>query len=102
MLNIKAFEKRSLPKWSKSVHTIVDAYQHSYKLDNGKTYKYYELQRVDYVQKLDQPDIGPTRQQLITQRSVKKKFKLTGLNKEDIVNVPRERKPVDRLKYPKF
>ena len=42
MLNFKQFEKHTLPKWS-IVHKIIDKHVHSYKLDNGKFYKYYEL-----------------------------------------------------------
>ena len=50
MLNFKQFEKQTLPKWS-VVHKIIDKNKHSYKLDNGKFYKYYELQKVPVVQK---------------------------------------------------
>ena len=46
-----SFSKGTLPKWSKTVHTIVSSQPHSYILENGKFYKYYELQKVPEVQK---------------------------------------------------
>ena len=45
VINLKAFEKKSLPKWSKTIHKIIEVFPHSYKLDNNKIYKYYELQK---------------------------------------------------------
>ena len=39
-------KKKSLPKWSKRLHTIVSKNQHSYVLDNGNVYKPYLLQKV--------------------------------------------------------
>ncbi len=80
VINLKAFEKKSLPKWSKTIHKIIEVFPHSYKLDNGKIYKYYELQKIDHVQKLEVPMIVPTREQMIRQKTVKRKFKLTGLD----------------------
>ena len=50
MLNFKQFEKHTLPKWS-IVHKIIYKHVHSYKLDNGEMYNYYELQNVPEVQK---------------------------------------------------
>ena len=46
IINLEAFEKHSLPKWSKPVYTIVSRTEHSYTLSNGKTYKYYRLQLI--------------------------------------------------------
>ena len=97
VINLKAFEKKSLPKWSKTVHSVVEVYPHSYKLDNDKVYKYYELQKVDTVQKLEKPMVGPTREQMIKERSVKRKFRQSGLDEADIVNTVRKRVQVKRL-----
>ena len=72
IINLKAFEKRSLPKWSKTTQTIVQTFPHSYMLDNNKTYKYYELQKVDNVQKLEKPMTGPSREKMRQQRTVKR------------------------------
>ena len=65
--------KNTLPKWS-VIHKIIDKNVHSYKLDNGKFYKYYELQKVDDVQKLNEPIKGPTREQMSKERNIKRKF----------------------------
>ena len=90
VINLKAFEKKSLPKWSKTVHKIVEVFPHSYKLDNDKIYKYYELQKIDNVQKLEVPMIGPTREQMIREKTVKRKFKLTGLDLNNIISTKRK------------
>ena len=89
MLNFKQFEKHTMPKWS-VIHRIIDKNVHIYKLDNGKFYKYYELQKVPEVQKLEKPDMGPTRQQIARERTVKRKFKLTGLDLTNILNTKRQ------------
>ena len=49
IINLEAFQKHSLAKWSKQVHTIVSKTEHSYTLSNGKTYKPYELQLIHDV-----------------------------------------------------
>ena len=46
IINKQQFEKGTLPHWSKTTHAILTKNEHSYKLDNNKTYKYYELQLV--------------------------------------------------------
>ena len=71
ILNFKLFEKHTLPKWS-VIHKITEKNIHSYKLDNGKFYKYYELQKVPEVQKLEKAEVGPTRQQVAREKTVKK------------------------------
>ena len=38
------FSKGSFPSWSSTIHEIENKNLHSYILDNGKTYTYYELQ----------------------------------------------------------
>ena len=40
------FSKGSLPSGSSTIHKIENKNLHSYILDNGKTYKYYELHKV--------------------------------------------------------
>ena len=46
ILKRKLFEKGSNPSWTKQIFKIVDKNDHSYILNNGKAYKYYELQLV--------------------------------------------------------
>ena len=90
MLNFKQFEKHTLPKWS-VVHKIIDKNVHIYKLDNGKFYKYYELQNVPEVQKLEKPAVQPTRQQMARENTVKRKLTKEGISIEDIIHHPRLR-----------
>ena len=90
--NKTSFRKGTLPKWSKSVHTIVSTDFHSYILENGISKKYYELQKVEGVQQLDKPE-NLTREQLRKERGVQRKFVRSGLNREDILDFPRARKP---------
>ena len=57
------FSKGSLPSWSSTIHKIENKNLHSYILDNGKTYKYYELQKVNNVQGYEKEHINePTRE----------------------------------------
>ncbi len=74
------FEKGSLPKWSKEVHKIIDNKVHSYKLDNGKFYKYYQLQGVNGVETFEPPKIQPrqpTRENLRKDNRVRRTLILT-------------------------
>ena len=40
------FSKGSLPSWPSTIHKFENQNLHSYILDNGKTYKYYEVQKL--------------------------------------------------------
>ena len=84
--NRHMFEKGTLPHWSKTVHRIINKNEHSYILDNGKTYKYYELQLVKGVNRLDLPVAEPTREQLRKTRISERRFRSEGLDKNMILN----------------
>ena len=86
ILNRKQFEKRTLAKWSKTIHKIISNTEHSYTLDNGKTYKYYELQKVNIIQKLERPITEPTREQMRKVRTNVRKFNREGLDKSMILD----------------
>ena len=47
ILNSEKFQKGSLPRWSKTIHVIKSKTPHSYILDNGNSYIYYNLQKVN-------------------------------------------------------
>ena len=64
ILNKKQFDKGTLAKFSKMVHKIISQTEHTYTLDNGNMYKYYELQKVDNVHTIPNTNIEPTREQL--------------------------------------
>ena len=85
ILNRKQFEKGTLAKWSKSVHKIISNTEHSYTLDNEKVFKYYELQKVKEVERLERPHTEPTREQLRKQRTSERRFRLEGLDKSMIL-----------------
>ena len=53
MLTLSIFDKQGKSKWSKDIYTIVDSKTHSYKLSNGKWYRYYQLSKVDEVNKIE-------------------------------------------------
>ena len=86
ILNRKQFEKGTLAKWSKTVHKIISYTEHSYTLDNGKVYKYYELQKVNDVEKLERPSAEPTREQMRKVRTSQRKFNKEGLDKSMILD----------------
>ena len=92
ILNRSMFSKGTLSKWSKTVHTIVSSTLHSYILENGKSYKYYELQPVDVVEKLEKQSIDPSREQLNQQRKETRDWKKTGLDKSNILTSKRAKK----------
>ena len=46
------------------VHKIISQTEHTYTLDNGNTYKYYELQKVDNVHTISNTNTAPTREEL--------------------------------------
>ena len=52
VINRKAFEKRSLPKWSKQRHKITFHTERTYTLEYGKNCKYYEMQLVKDAEKM--------------------------------------------------
>ena len=94
ILNRKQFEKGTLPKFSKVVHKIVSHTEHTYILENGKTYKYYELQKISDVQKLEKQQKEPTREQLRQQNTKKRRFNRTGLTTSDILTTKRTPQPI--------
>ena len=86
IINRKAFEKRSLPKWSKQTHKIVSHTEHTYTLDNGNILKYYELQLVKDAEHISRPVREPTREELIKQKTNERRFHLEGLDKNMILD----------------
>ena len=92
IINLQTFEKKGLPRWSKTVHKIISSSTHSYTLENGKTYK-YELQRVDTVQKLEKPVKEPTQEQLRQGNTAKRRFDRSGLDKTQVLTTKRAPRP---------
>ena len=99
IINRKAFEKKSLPKWSKTIHNIVLKTSHSYQLDNDQVYKYYELQPVNEVQRIEKESTAATREEMKKDITSTRRFNKEGIEKENILKGKRERKQTDRLHY---
>ena len=104
IVNLQAFEKHSLPKWSKTIFDIIDKTEHAYTLSNNKTYKSYQLQLINNVF-----DVGlstrtrahqqiPTREELKIKNTTKRRLKKEDVSPSNIVQGKRQRKQTDRLK----
>ena len=96
ILNSEKFQKGSLPKWSKTIHTINRKTAHSYILDNGESYKYYDLQKVNESQA---PKIIQTRQKsneatlkdIRKQNTIKRRLNKEGIDLNNIIHEKRKR-----------
>ena len=85
IINKAAFAKGTLPRWSKSIHKILSSTEHTYTLDNNKTYKYYELQKISAVYSLNIPQKEKTIEEINKENKNKRRFKKSGLNVKDIL-----------------
>ena len=109
------FEKGSLPKWSKEIHEVIDNTKHTYTLDNNKTYKYYQLMKIDHVEVHGQsphtlpkrslgevPDlqnaITPTREKIRKDNKVKRILRREEMLPENIIEGKRQVKRATTLK----
>ena len=98
------FQKGSLPNWSKTIHTIVDKTAHSYKLNNDRAYKYYELQLIPIVQSQKIIETRakanePSKEQLRKANTIKRRLTKDGIDISNVIKERRERKPTDRFKF---
>ena len=92
------FEKGSLPKRSKEIHEIISNTKHTYTLDN-KTYKYYELMKVDDVEAPAIPSSNtPSRENVRKHNKVKRILRQEDINIEDIIECKRQVKRSTKLK----
>jgi len=105
VVNLSAFEKRSLPRWSSTIHTIKNKTPHSYTLETNKTYKPYQLQLVN-----DVFDAGvstrtkahqkiPTREEVKKTNTVRRKLKKEDVDVVNILSEKRIRKQTEKLRY---
>ena len=97
IINKHQFEKGTLARWSKVTHKIISKNQHSYTLDNNKTYKYYELQLIKESQNLNLERAEPTREELRKQNTVKRRLRKEDINLKNIVNTKRTRQKTDKF-----
>ena len=91
MVNLSIFEKQGQSKWSQDTYTITDQKTHSYKLTNGKWYRYYQLLPAESVTKLDiEKPSKQTMQTIRKENTAKRRFKQSGLDVADVVTSKRE------------
>ena len=90
-------------QWSKVIHKIVDQTPHSYILDDGKTYKAYDIQLVK--ESIEPKTIQtraktkqPTVEQMRKANTIKRRLIKEGVDVGNIIRDKRERKPTDRYK----
>ena len=91
VINRKAFEKKSLPKWSKQTHKVISHTEHTYTLDNERTYKYYELQLVKENEHVTREAKEPTREELRRENHNKRTLRKEGIDISNIITGKRKR-----------
>ena len=85
VINRKTFQKGTLPRFSNTLHKIDDKNIHSYKLDNGKWFMYYELQSVPETEKKETRIQKITRQGIQNINTSKRRFAKEGLDGRNII-----------------
>ena len=95
--------QKGVIRWSKTIHKIVDQTTHSYILDNGKTYKAYDIQLATEtpgpkVIKTRSKTNQPTIEQMRRDNTINRRLRTEGVDITNIVKEKRERKPTDRYK----
>ena len=88
------FEKGSLAHWSKGIHKIIKKSEHTYTLDNNKTYKFYELQKINTVDSLNKINSHPSREVMRKERTNKTRLRREGVDLSNVI----DRKMRDRIK----
>ena len=68
------------------IHKIVSNTEHTYTLDNWKSYKYYDLQLVKQNEHVTRALREPTREEMKKQRTSARRFNMEGLDKNMIVD----------------
>ena len=99
MINLSIFEKQGQSKWSTQINTITDKKEHSYKLDNGKWYRYYQLQKVEETENIKK--VGrPTKHTMETLKkinTVNRRLRHEDVSLKNIIKAKRNRQPTDRF-----
>jgi len=98
------FQKGSLANWSNTVHTIVAKTAHSYNLDNGGVFKYYQLMPVQTVESVEkrrtrQKAKEPTREQQKKENTTKCRLKKEGVTSSTVLTTKRARVPTERFSF---
>ena len=75
-------QKGAIPKWSKEIYTIKDIKGHSYVLDNGKVYKYYQLSKINNIQ--EKP-----KERLHERKTIRKERKIQQQHRREDIDIGR-------------
>ena len=103
--NKALFEKGSSnAKWSNTIHKIIDKTEHTYTIDTGTIFKYYELMPVDAIETKQmrttrQKAKELTKEQMKKVTTNKRRLNREGLTVSDIVDTKRTRNPTNRFSY---
>jgi len=90
------FQKGSVPKWSNKIHVVEEVNAHSYKLDNGKWYKYYQLQKVEPTEKKKRKRLNEMKE-IKRKDTIKRRLNVSGIDLSNITNKRRTKKPPQKL-----
>ena len=99
LLNI--FEKQGKPKWSDNIYSVEEKKTHSYKLSDGKVYRYYQLQlakEAQDIKKIGRP-AKQTFQTLKKANTVKRRLRKEDVSLKNIVKTKRTRQKTDRFSF---
>ena len=97
VINKGKFEKGSRPKWS-VVHTVTEQDGRDFKLSNGKTYKYYQLQPIVESQDgPEEPKIVKRKEKQIKPKKLRLALQKEGVEEENQLRTLRSRKPANQL-----
>ena len=83
--NKKLFEQGSNAHWTKQTHVIVSKSAHSYTLDNGQIKKYYDLQLINDVQKLNKQPSTRSRDVFRKENRTTRRIQSEGIDLENIL-----------------
>ena len=95
--NRKAFEKGTLPHFSSTLHNVINKNVHSYELDNGKWFMYYELQKVKSSETLPIETPKETRDKIRKENARARILSREDIQLQNVINQPRTSKRSIRL-----
>ena len=99
IINRTQFEKGTLPRWTKTVYKVMSNTEHTYTLDNDKTFKYYELQLVKSNEHVTREPRESSREAIMKENRVKRSLRKEDIDTANIITNKRQRKQTDKFTY---
>ena len=84
------FDKGAVKKWSSKIYTLKEIHINSYLLDNGKIYKYYQLQKVN-ISDEEKKKREEQMKEIKKQNLIKRRLNRDGIELNRIVKTKRKR-----------